>query len=94
MPIGGWSSLPGVCELLGQRRWPQPLRVIEDDTDMMYGDYSNLFDIAHVRATLRGVRGDPAEKVRIELDRYPAAKGVQISSSSIRRNRRLDQHLA
>jgi hypothetical protein len=73
-----WSSLPGVCDLLEGERWPQPLVVHPDDTDMA----SNLFDFTHLRADAGGVRGEAAESATTELSRYIGAAGATILWSS------------
>jgi hypothetical protein len=75
-----WSSLPGVCELLEGERWPRPLLVHADDTDMN----SPLFDFKSLSATLEGARGDAAEAVKAELARYAGAEGAMVISSSRR----------
>jgi hypothetical protein len=80
MSIGElWSTLPGVCDLLGESSRPQPLMVNEDEDDVLY---SPLFDFKHLRADLHGLRGDPAIEIGTEFARYPAAEGATIISYS------------
>jgi len=83
MSIGElWNTLPGVCDLLGESSWPQPLTVSEEDTDAMYANYGKVFDFSHVRLQLRGLRGEPAPDVQIELARYPATRGCKVITYS------------
>jgi hypothetical protein len=68
-----WSSLPGVCDLVGAARWPRPFAVAVDEAGLA----SPLFDFHHLQADLAGLRGD-AEEVRLELGRYPGAIGATV----------------